>query len=185
MGNKKILICGLGTHGKDSAAEILRDKYGMTFQSSSYAAAELFIFDIMKDEYGYATVDECFNDRHSHRDLWYQLICEYNKEDKAKLAKYIVSKSDIYVGMRDKEELMECRKQGVFDIVYWVDASLRVAYREPESSCNITPDMADYTVDNNGSLKQLEYYADAIYGMVTDDLSLQHKMILDKSTITV
>jgi hypothetical protein len=175
MGNKKILIIAPMRAGKDQLAEILRDKYGMTFQSSSYAAAELFIFDIMKDEHGYETVDDCFNDRHSHRDLWFKLICEYNKEDKAKLAKYIVSTSDIYVGMRDREELIECKRQGVFDIIYWVDSSKRVLHKEPLSSCTVTEDLADYTVNNNGSLKQLEYYADAIYGMVTEDLSIEER----------
>ena len=162
------LIAGLGRGGKDTLSEILRDKYGITFQSSSYAAAEIFIYDLMKDVYGYDSVQECFDDRHNHRDLWYNLISEYNKDDKAKLAKGILESSDCYVGMRSREELEACKEQGIFSHIFWVDASERVAYKEPESSCTVTKDMADYVINNNGTLKDLEHMADIVWGIIND-----------------
>ena len=62
-------------------AEMLRDKFGMTFESSSQAAADIFLYDLLKDKYGYNTPEECFEDRMNHRAEWYEAICDYNKEE--------------------------------------------------------------------------------------------------------
>lgn len=64
---KKILILGHARHGKDTLAEILNKEYGMTFMSSSQAANEIFLFDELKNKYGYKTKEESFNDRVNHR----------------------------------------------------------------------------------------------------------------------
>lgn len=174
MGNKaRVLLLGLSTAGKDALSEILQEKYGLTSMPSSYMAFKIFIFDIFKEKYGYQTLEECYEKRHNHRDELFQLISDFNKDDPARLAKLIMKDCDIYTGMRSKRELDACKEQGVFTHIFWVDASKRISFKEPLSSCEVTEDMADYTVDNNGSLKQLEYYADAIYGMVTDDLSME------------
>lgn len=151
----KLLIIGYGRHGKDEAANYLCHKYKMKAESSSHAAARIFIFETLKSSFGYKTVKECFDDRHNHRDIWYQLICLYNKDNKASLAKEIMRDSDIYVGMRDDREIEECVKQNVFDDIIWVDASKRVSYKEPESSCKVNENHANYVIENNGSLEEL------------------------------
>ena len=110
MSNRKdirLLIIGHGRMGKDTMAEILRDEFGMTFESSSQAASDIFLYDLMKEKYGYETSEECFEDRHNHRQEWYEAIKEYNKDDKVKLAKGIVERTGCYVGMRDREEIKE------------------------------------------------------------------------------
>jgi hypothetical protein len=94
----KLLILGSMRWGKDSMAEILRDEYGMTFESSSQAASDIFLYDLLKEKYGYETSEECFEDRHNHRQEWYEAIKEYNKDDKARLAKGIVERTGCYVG---------------------------------------------------------------------------------------
>ena len=97
------MVLGHCRHGKDSMAEILRDEFGMTFESSSQSAADIFLYDLLKEKYGYKTSEECFEDRHNHIQEWYEAICEYNKDDKARLAKGIVERTGCYVGMRDRE----------------------------------------------------------------------------------
>lgn len=151
MKNKKLLLLGNMRWGKDTMAEILNNLYGYTFQSSSQAAADIFIFDELKDKYGYETPEECFEDRVNHRAEWYNLICDYNKDDRARLAKGILEKSDCYVGMRDRDEIEECMRQGLFDLIVWVDASKRLP-EEDKSSFNIDKSCADVIVDNNGTL---------------------------------
>jgi hypothetical protein len=111
----KVLIIGHGDHGKDTAAEMLEALYGLTFKSSSEAAAEIFIYEALKEKYGYADFNECYLDRRNRRDEWHDLICEYNKDDKARLAKEILASSDMYVGMRSDEEVQECMGQKLFD----------------------------------------------------------------------
>ena len=51
---KNTTICVLGhcRHGKDSLAEIMNEVYGLTFKSSSQAAADIFLYDTLKDKYG-------------------------------------------------------------------------------------------------------------------------------------
>ena len=40
--NVKLLVIGHKRHAKDTLAEIFRDKFGLTFESSSQAAANIF-----------------------------------------------------------------------------------------------------------------------------------------------
>ena len=74
------MILGSARHGKDTMAEILRDEFGMTFESSSQSAADIFLYDLLKEKYGYETSEECFEDRHNHRQEWYEAIKAYNKD---------------------------------------------------------------------------------------------------------
>ena len=151
----KLLIIGHARHAKDSFAEILRDEFGLTFISSSQAAADIFIYDELKEKYGYTTSIECFEDRMNHRQEWYEMICDYNVDDKARLAKGILEMADCYVGMRDRGEILECIKQGLFDLIIWVDASERLP-QEPATSFNIDKSCADVIIENNGTFEEFK-----------------------------
>jgi len=144
----KLMICGHGRHGKDTVAEHLQGVMGLTFQSSSMFACEEFIFEQLREKYGYATPQECFEDRANHRAEWYDAICEFNLYDKARLSKAIFGKFDMYVGIRNHEELSAAEKQDLFDLSIWVEADTRLP---PESvaSNTITRDMCDIVVLNN------------------------------------
>ncbi len=148
----KLLIIGNMRHGKDTFAEIMRDEFALTFISSSQAAADIFLYDALKEKYGYKTPEKCFEDRVNHRAEWKTLIYDYNKDDRAKLAKGILAKCDCYVGMRDWEEIDECMRQGLFDLIIWVDASERLPL-ESEDSFNITKNNAHIIVENNADLE--------------------------------
>jgi hypothetical protein len=152
-----ILILGHGRHGKDTAAEFLRDNHGLSFSSSSWIAANEFIFDDLKGMFDYSSVKKCFDDRHNHRALWNQMIAEYNKDDPTRLAKLILSDYDIYVGMRSQREYTACVEQQLFDLVIWVDASTRVGKFEDSSSFDIDYKSNMIWVDNNRRLIDLEY----------------------------
>ena len=149
----KILILGNGRHVKDTLAELFNQHFGLTFMSSSQASADFFLYNQLKDKYGYTTSEECFEDRVNHREEWYQAICDYNKDNRARLAQDILSRSDCYVGMRDKEEFNECVKQKLFDLIIWVDASKRLPL-EPGTSFNINMSDADIIVENNGTFEE-------------------------------
>ena len=149
-----ILIIGHARHGKDTVAEFLRDIYGFKFASSSYSAAKIFIYDRLKDKYGYKSLDECFEDRVNHRCEWHDLICWYNAEDKARLAKEIMKENDIYVGMRSDDEIQACVEQGVFDVVVGVYNPRKP--HEGTGSFNIDLFMmSDYVILNNRTKESL------------------------------
>jgi len=133
----KLLVIGNARHGKDTLAELLQEEFGL------------------KGKYGYETPEQCFEDRINHRPEWYQMICDYNKNDQARLAKGILSLTDCYVGMRDRDEITECVKQGLFDLIIWVDASERLPL-ESKESFNIDKSCADIIVDNNGTFQEFK-----------------------------
>lgn len=151
----KILIISHQRFGKDTMAELLNKHFNFNFESSSMAASKIFIYDALKNKYGYKSLEECFIDRVNHRAEWYNLICDYNKNDKARLAKKILEYSDCYVGMRDRAEIDECVKQKLFKLIIWVDASERLPLEDP-SSFNIDKSYADIIIDNNGTLEEFE-----------------------------
>ena len=150
----KILIIGSAGHGKTTVAEILRKDYGWTFEDSSMAAARIFLFDTLKDKYGYKTIEECHADRVNHRAEWFDQICVYNLEDPTKLAKEILKVSDIYVGMRSSTELNACIEVELFDLIVGVKDSRKP--RESLSSNDLYIDYyADFIIRNNGDLEDL------------------------------
>ena len=154
MNRPKLLVIGHGRHGKDTVCEILRDNYGFSFESSSQFCSKLFIFDQLKDLYGYTNEQACYTDRHNHRSEWYDAICAYNVPDPARLGREIFKEHDIYCGLRNKKEYHAMKNTGVFDYAIWVDRSDHLPL-EDESSMTLKQWMADFTVDNNGTLDEL------------------------------
>ena len=148
----KLLILGHARHGKDTAAEYLNNKHGLSFRSSSLFLAERIVRPAMAERgIEYAGIDACYADRVNHRALWRELIEQYNADDAARLAKDILAVSDCYVGMRTEREYIASRP--LFDHVIWVDASGRGLPPEPRDSMTITCDPGDMCViENNGSL---------------------------------
>lgn len=153
---KKLLVIGHGRHGKDTVCEILRDKYGYSFESSSQFCSRLFIYDMLKDKYGYETEEQCYADRHNHRQEWYEAICDYNVPDAATLGRAMFAEYDIYCGLRNKREFFAMQNTGVFDYAIWVDRSDHLP-PESKKSMSLEHWMADFTIDNNGSLADLEF----------------------------
>lgn len=153
MVQPKLLIVGHGQHGKDTVCEILSVS-GFTYKSSSKICSELFIFQQLKSKYGYATERECYEDRHNHREEWYDLIEAHNTPDAAKLGREIFSRFDIYCGLRSDREFFAMREQKVFDFSVWVNRS-RILPPEPESSMKLKREWMDYEIDNNGTLSDL------------------------------
>jgi hypothetical protein len=113
-------------------------------------ACKLFLFEQIREKYGYATIEDCYNDRHSHRQIWYEAIRRFNEVDRSRLGQLIFQSYDIYDGCRDKEEFDALKLKNLFDIAIWVDADGRV---EPEgkNSMTVTIEDADIVIRNSGS----------------------------------
>jgi len=156
---KKLLIIGHGRHGKDTVCEMLRDKYNYSFESSSKFCSTLFIYDQLKDRYEYVDEEQCYADRHNQRAEWYNAICAYNVPDASRLGREIFTAHDIYCGLRNKKEFHAMRNTGVFDYAIWVDRSDHLPTEDP-SSMSLEQWMADFTIDNNGSLEELAFNVD-------------------------
>ena len=110
----------------------------------------------LKDKYGYSNEEQCYADRHNHRAEWYDAICDFNKTDAATLGRAIFKEHDIYCGLRNKREFFAMKNTGVFDYAIWVDRSDHLP-PESKDSMSLEQWMADFTIDNNSSLEDLEF----------------------------
>jgi hypothetical protein len=163
----KILVLGHARHGKDTVAEVLRDEYGFSFASSSHFCAERVMMPYYNSKMGhpgYANVEDCYADRVNNRAEWFNQIQAYNSPDRGRLAREILETSDLYVGMRCKEEFAAAKD--AFDFILWVDATERGLPLEPEDSFDIEFDpQTMILVPNNGTLEDLN---DSVYGLVAN-----------------
>lgn len=157
-----IMLFGYKESGKDFASEYLRDQYGISFAGSSFFACELFLFDRIKDQYGYSSAQECYDDRRNHRQLWYESIRDFNKGDRARLGRLIFAEKQMYTGIRDREEFEAIKAEGLFDLAVWIDASDRLP-PEDFKSMNLTIEDADLVIDNNGSIAEFKVSLDQFY----------------------
>lgn len=161
----KLLILGWARHGKDTVAEFLEHRHGVTFRSSSYFLAQNCVRPFLEARgITYDSLADCYDDRGNHRDLWREAIVEYNA-DPTRLTREILAVADCYVGMRSAREF-EATKH-FYDKILWVDASGRGLPPEPKSSMDITYDPSCMTfVNNSGTLQNLIKEVDAIYWKV-------------------
>lgn len=157
----KLLIIGHARHGKDTFAELLRDKLGLAFTSSSHFVGEECIWPMWGKE-RYPSFEAMFEDRVNNRKLWADLISAYNTPDKTRTARTMLERGyDMYVGMRRMDEFVACNHAKLFDYVIWVDASKRLPPESAESN-EMVPNLAHLFVDNNGPLETLNEYADLL-----------------------
>lgn len=171
----KILVIGHKRHGKDTVGELLRDEFDMAFTSSSAFCAETVVMPAIEEAWArwedpvrgrnvsqppiprYASAQECFDDRgiDAHRKFWYDAIRAFNQSDPTALGAAIFAENDIYVGLRHKAEFHAVKNAGIPDVVIWVDRSEHLPPESPDS-CTVEPWMADFVVDNNGSIEDLK-----------------------------
>lgn len=157
---KKLLILGMARSGKDTFAELIcKHKPSFSFESSSLFVCEKAVFPTLSGKYGYKTIEECYEDRDGYRPEWFELISAYNSP-KYRLAEELLSKHDIYVGLRNNEEYQACLERDLFDLIFWVDGTKRTGKVENRESFNIDYDPGImFWIDNNRSLKHLEQTA--------------------------
>ncbi len=161
--NLKLMVFGYARHGKDTVADMLAEDFGLTTMSSSlFAAKRVMIPYFEKVGISYASFDACYADRVNHRQVWYEQIKAYNTPDGTRLGRALLSEYDIYTGIRNVDEFQALRNEGLFNYSIWVDRSKHLA-PEPTTSNNMTPAMANYILDNNGTLEQLRMKARNLY----------------------
>lgn len=144
----KLMVIGYAEHGKGTAVKLLKMIFGLNGISSSYFANEHVVYPILKDVYGYTSLQQCFEDRYHHRTTWFNLIKQYNTPDGCHLARELYAEYDVYDGCRNIEEFKAIKAAGLFDHSIWIDASQRKPV-EDKHSCTIKPLDADFIIDNN------------------------------------
>lgn len=151
----KFLILGHAQHGKDTVATYLATKKLKTVNASMLWANRVY------KALGYDTALDCYNDRVNNRPLWGEMIALFCKDDKARLAKLVYEKFDVYCGCRRQNELNAVIE--VFNpIILYVDASNRVEL-EPPSSYSISAPKQTIWLNNNNGVDELHAQIDTLF----------------------
>lgn len=145
----KLLIIGHARHGKDSLCELLSEK-GFKYTPTSDIYMDKIIWPAWSDQY--ENKEEAVVDKVNRRGEMFALISEYCKEDNARFAKDVLEVSDIYCGLRARDEF-EASKH-LFDLIIWVDATERLPLESPESF-ELTAEDANYYFDNNFTEREM------------------------------
>ncbi len=150
----KILVMGHARHGKDTVAEMIAEERCLSFTSSSKFCAKKIMWPLLHTYYD--NVQACFDDRGNNRVKWFDAITDFNRPDPSALGKAIFAEHDIYCGIRSRREFNALKNSGLFDVSVWVDRSDHIS-PEGKDSCTVEPWMADFMIDNNGTLADLEF----------------------------
>lgn len=168
MGKPKLLIIGHGRHGKDTVAQMIADKMGLKFSSSSDFVGRKAIWPMWGQE-RYDSYEAMFDDRVNFRSTWGDLIEAYNTPDASRTGSEMIAEgNDMYVGMRRVREWKACMENKVFDHVIWVDACNRLPLEGP-GSMEMKRDHADMFIDNNGPEENLQIAVDNLQRILREE----------------
>ncbi len=111
-----LAFLGWGRAGKDTSAKIFCEHVGGSYTgSASDAVAPIICHSIGVSK------EIAFAHRHEHRQYWFEWCNEFRRNDPSKIARMMLSKSDVVVGMRSKIELLAAKKEGVVSLAIWVE----------------------------------------------------------------
>lgn len=144
----KIVVCGKGDHGKDKFCEYL----GLPFMSSSTFALRSGLIPFASE---YPSMAACYDDRRSRRTQWADAIDVALFKDPCVIIDGIFVGHDVYNGMRKRLEFERGRTRNKFDLAIWIDATDRLGDVGEDPTCEISADICDITIFNNGSLDEL------------------------------
>lgn len=153
MRDIKILVCGHAQHGKDTFASLLAEELNLKYSP----VTQIFIkdhFEEINNAIGgvYTSAKWLYKYRSLHRDVLFDMISIYNKEDAGRFVKEVLSVADFYVGLRAKREY-EATKH-LFDYKFW--AYNRHKPVESSRSNELVSDEEFVMVDNSGDLLELK-----------------------------
>lgn len=147
----KVLICGGDGSGKDTVARIISG--GRPYVSATRHLLDVIVWPKWGVFSGFIDKEECYNNRHLHRKKWLELANYYCYGDQARLLREVFKVSDIYCGLRNIDQFIIGKRQGIFDVSIYVDSSDR---RVSSEGCDISASMCDIVVRNNYGIKDLE-----------------------------
>ena len=160
----KILILGHANHGKSTAAEMFcRHIPSLSYLDSSRAALDIFLWERLKQlGYRYPTLNDAYECRKAPhmRQIWRDEIASFNADDPSRLARLILDRADVYVGMRSYREYESCRRQRLFKKVIWIDNPN--VKPETDELMDIELDSEMLYIPNDGTLKNLNEKIEAL-----------------------
>lgn len=150
---RKLVIIGHAGHGKTTVSKVMAKLYNYRLKDPTDFIAEHIM---VKNGY-YRNFYDALYYKDSEREKWFKAVETYNLSDNTRLVSNIFEHSDIYAGIRKYEELEDVKKK-FNPIVIWVEN--KNVKPEPETSCTVKIEQADFVINNPGTLNEL--YKDVV-----------------------
>lgn len=150
MACKRLLVCGHGRAGKDTACEILEKVTGLKNAGTTskylckFVAAKLGISE-----------EEAYARRHESDDmrmLWYHTGNEIRNNDPVCLIKEALKNGEITGGIRDMQEVLGAKQTGTVDLIVWIENN-RV---KPDPTMKFGSKECDVVIENHWSMGEFE-----------------------------
>ncbi len=152
-----LAILGMGRAGKDTAAKYICDRCGLTYAGSSSNNLGVFVAHMAGEDY-----HKAFEERHQHREFWIAAGHAVRGMDLTLLAKLAMADGDFAIGLRGREELYGCYKEGLIDAAIWIDNP-----RVPnDPTVEFTSADCDLMVPNHGSFMELYKKLDRLIALL-------------------
>ena len=158
--HRPVVLLGPSRSGKNEVAKYWYETYGITYGTSSWEACKVLVREQLSMFYDlkYESLEDCYHDRHNHREKWFRLIATRAHYEPLWLASRIFAKARVYIGLRGRAEYDAIKK--TFNPWFvWVHPGDRVPM-EPTSSNQLTADDADRVLHNNRTLSEALAVAD-------------------------
>jgi hypothetical protein len=173
----RIIIAGEGEVGKDAVAQSIQKQLGVSHQSSSFAVKDKVFESSKYLQFKYQSPMEAWENRRLDRKEWYLRICEITAIDKSAVARMIFEESDIYVGMRNHQELKATVACGLCDLSVWIRSDIWGS-GESEESNTITPEMCDIEFSNNcKTLEELDAKVLRVFSKIIPRINQKRPMV--------
>lgn len=140
-----LAILGMGRAGKDTAAEYVCARTGLTYAGSSSNRLCKFVAHCAG-----LGEEQAFAERHQHRDFWVTVGNLVRGTDLLLLVRIALGWGDMAVGLRGGPEVRGCKTAGVVDCRVWID-NPRVP---PDFTVEFAAADCDLVVPNHGSLDE-------------------------------
>lgn len=155
-GHLTLAIVGYGRCGKDTAGEYLAEHTVLKFEGGCSWAGRHYMAERLSKDYGRrVTPEEAYDNRHGMpgedpnvmRLKWYNYLNEFREGDPARLIRLVLKTSDFVCGLRDREELIAARKEGLLDLIVWIERPTVPI----DPTVTFTKDDCDIVIMNDGT----------------------------------
>jgi hypothetical protein len=147
----KLGIYGPGRAGKDEVAHHLVDAHGFRY----YGPTSFVIASELARRTG-RPFDELYGSRHADRETWATVGDELRRDDPAFLARKVLERGDLVVGVRRRIEARAIR--GLLDAVWWIE---RPGIPD-DPTLDFGPEECDLVLRNDGALGDLHTRIDSL-----------------------
>jgi hypothetical protein len=94
------------------------------------------------------TVEAAFPLRHRDRALWFKVGNDLRRHDPARLVREAIKDGDIVQGLRNADEVIASRAEGLVDLFLWIHRDVAI-----DPTMTFGPDLCDLIIENNQSLE--------------------------------